>query len=100
MLRKKTQLETRLESKGFKLSHKTYKGNKSQFIEFYVYYGVINNYGVEFFLNPKRDNIEQYRIVNLFPMLISEEDIDQLNTICMEIYEIVYPKENDNESSN
>lgn len=90
MLRKKTQFEEKLERKGFKLVEKTYKGNKSQFVEFYVYKGYVGSYSVILFLVPKRDRVDHYEIVNTMAFSLYREDIEELNRVCDEIYNIIY----------
>lgn len=74
MKRKITELEEKLIDMGFKLSHKTYGGKKSQFVKDYVYGGEIIYFDedaeieipvkVQVELEPKREKVNVVSIQN------------------------------------
>lgn len=74
MKRKVSELEQKLLDKGFRLTHKTYGGKHSQFVDKYHYLGELNffdetldmntNVLVRVILNNKKDKIIDISIIN------------------------------------
>lgn len=90
MERKKTQLETKIEERGFKLIYKTYKGKKSQFVEFYVYKGNVNNFFVYIYLDYKRERVDHYEIENGLPNRLTRTNLDELEKVYNEMFDMLY----------
>ena len=90
MERQITDLESQLLGKGFRLSHKTYKGKKSQNVEHYVYVGYIDNYKVMVYLTQKRNSISHYTIENSLPRELHKTDIDKVLGVYNEIYDMLF----------
>lgn len=78
MRRKKTLLESNLESVGYKLSHKTYCGKKQEKVNEYVFYrndGVVN-YKVN--IDRTRDHINSYSFNNKDIEMFNDNTIEHL----------------------
>lgn len=90
MKRHITELEQRLVDHGFMLSHKTYKGKDSKRTEFYVYKGIVENYCVVVCLDYKREKLNHYLIENHLPQYIGRENLDALERVYNEMFDILY----------
>lgn len=95
MKRKITELEKTFIDKGFRLDSKVYRGKKSQSVEFYVYKGTLENYSVALYMDYKRENVHHYVIENKLPYYIGRDNIDALEKVYNEIYDLIYGKYDD-----
>ena len=95
MKRTSTLLEEKLIKKGFHLSYKTYKGKHSQFVEFYVYNGLLDNYEVMIYLDRKREKVDHYTIKNVSQVYLGYENIQILENVYQELSSFVYSLSDD-----
>ena len=79
MKRHTTELEEKLINRGFKLESKSYCGNHSQKVEFYVYTLEENNYKFYFYLDNKRLKVHHFYFESInLPRLIGGERMEEL----------------------
>ena len=98
MKRTITDLEQKLIEKGFRLSHKTYSGKHSQFVNEYVYVGFVRclvgeeSYiiATQVFLDQKRTTIKEIDMINRFGDVISDSKLNLICNVYQQVKDSVY----------
>lgn len=98
MKRTITELENKLIEKGFRLSHKTYSGKHSQFVNEYVYDGFVRclvgeeSYIIytQVYLDPKRTTIKEIDMTNRFGDVISDKKLNLICNVYQQVKDYIY----------
>lgn len=87
MRRKQTQLETNLIELGYKLSHKTYYGKKSEKVDEYIFIRQIGHITYQVSIDRTREHINSYSFTNREIMFFNDSSIEQLQEINNKFHE-------------
>lgn len=98
MKRTITELENKLIEKGFRLSHKTYSGKYSQFVNEYVYVGKVfcyindGSYTVptNVVLDQKRTTIKDIFIENWFDSKVNDKILNLICNVYQQVKDFIY----------
>lgn len=98
MKRTITELENKLIEKGFRLSHKTYSGKHSQFVNEYVYTGKVfcyfddGSYTVptNVVLDQKRTTIKDISIENWFDSKVNDKTLNLICSVYQQVKDFIY----------
>lgn len=97
MRRKETQLENNLNELGYKLSHKTYCGKKSEKVDEYIFLKQ-NGYTIyQVSIDRTREHINSYSFFNRSIALFNDNSIEELQEINNKFHEemnLIYDFEN------
>lgn len=98
MKRTITELENKLIEKGFRLSHKTYSGKHSQFVDEYVYIGLVRCFVEEkpyiittkVYLDSKRNTIKEIDMINNFGNVVNDEILNLICNVYQQVKDYIY----------
>ena len=97
MRRKQTELEYNLNELGYKLSHKTYCGKKSEKVDEYIFLKQSGYTIYQVSINRTREHINSFSFVNRSIALFNDNSIEELQEINNKFHEemnLIYDFEN------